>query len=138
MVYADEVNAAEDIEGLDDLDDVELTDAELKMAEQLIESLSQPFEPDKYEDTYRNQVLDLIDRKAAGEEIVISAEGPSQEKVVDLMAALEASVAAAKETRKRHPSAGEKTKKRSTKKKSAKKAAAKKAPAKKAAAKKAS
>lgn len=138
MVYADEVNAAEDIDGLDDLDDVELTDAELAMAEQLIESLSQPFQPEKYEDTYRNQVLDLIDRKASGEEIVISAEGPSQEKVVDLMAALEASVAAAKESRKRHPSAGEKTKKRSTKKKAAAKKSAKKAPAKKAAAKKAS
>ena len=139
MVYADEVNEASDIEGLDDLDDVELTEAELAMAEQLIESLSQPFEPEKYEDTYRHQVLDLIDRKASGEEIVISAEGPSQEKVVDLMAALEASVAAAKEARKRHPSAAaEKTKKRSTKKKAPAKKAAKKTTAKKAAAKKAS
>lgn len=139
MVYADEVNDAADIEGLDDLDQVELTDAELAMAEQLIESLSQPFEPEKYEDTYRNQVLDLIDRKAAGEEIVISAEGPTQEKVVDLMAALEASVAAAKDARKRHPSAAaDKAKKRSTKKKAAAKKATKKSTAKKAAAKKAS
>ena len=145
MVYADEVNDASDIEGLDDLDEIELTDAELAMAEQLIESLSQPFEPEKYEDTYRNQVLDLIDRKANGEEIVVAAAGPSQEKVVDLMAALEASVAAAKEARTRHPSAAaDKAKKRSTKKKStakkstAKKAAAKKSTAKKAAAKKAS
>ena len=141
MVYADEVNAAEDIDGLEDIDDVELTDAELAMAEQLIDSLAQPFEPAKYEDNYRNQVLDLIDRKAAGEEIVVTAEGPAPEKVVDLMAALEASVAAAKEARKRHPSgAAAKTKSRSTKKpakkaaakKATKKPAAKKAPAKKA------
>ncbi|MGI9623114.1 MAG: Ku protein [Acidimicrobiales bacterium] len=128
MVYDDEVNSAEDIDGLHDLDEVELTEAELEMAEQLIESLAAPFEPEKFEDTYRNQVLDLIDRKAAGEEIVISAEGPSPEKVVDLMAALEASVAAAKEARGRHPAAGAKTKKRATKKKAAaKKSSAKKA-----------
>lgn len=128
MVYDDEVNSAADIDGLHDLDEVELTEAELQMAEQLIESLAAPFEPEKFEDTYRNQVLDLIDRKAAGEEIVISAEGPSPEKVVDLMAALEASVAAAKEARQRHPAAGAKTKKRATKKKAAaKKSSAKKA-----------
>ena len=77
MVYKDELNAAEDLDGLEGLSDVELTEAELRMAEQLIESLASPFEPAKYEDTYRNQILDLIDRKAGGEEIVVSAEGPS-------------------------------------------------------------
>jgi DNA end-binding protein Ku len=97
------------------------------MAEQLIESLSQPFEPEKYEDNYRNQILELIDRKAAGEEIVISAAGPTEEKVVDLMAALEASVAAAKDARKRHPAAGDAAVKGRATKKPAKKAAKKKA-----------
>ena len=44
------------------------------MAEQLIASLSAPFEPDKFEDTYRNRVLELIERKAAGEtELVAGA-----------------------------------------------------------------
>lgn len=145
MVYNDELNAAEDLDGLEGLTDVELTDAELQMAEQLIESLASPFEPAKYQDTYRNQVLELIDRKAAGEEIVVSTESPTQEKVIDLMAALEASVAAAKESRKRHPAAGANAKARATKtasgaKKSAsrtKKAAAKKTAAKKPAPKKA-
>jgi DNA end-binding protein Ku len=76
------------------------------MAEQLIESLTEPFEPERYEDTYRNQVLELIDRKAAGEEEVVAAPAPAaEEKVVDLMAALEASVRDAKEARKRHPTA---------------------------------
>lgn len=123
MVYADEVNSADNIDGLDGLDEIELTDAELQMAEQLIESLASPFDPTKYEDSYRNQVLDLIDRKASGQEIVVSAEGPSEEKVVDLMAALEASVAAAKKSRSRHPTAAEKTKNRATKKKAAPKKA---------------
>jgi DNA end-binding protein Ku len=75
------------------------------MATQLVESLTEPFEPEKFEDTYRNQVLDLIDRKAAGEEVVAAPEPAAEDKVVDLMAALEASVRDAKAARGRHPSA---------------------------------
>lgn len=120
MVFADEINPVERLEGLDGLDDVELSAAEVAMAEQLIESLTSPFEPEKYEDTHRLAVLDLIERKAAGEEIVLADAGPAPEAVVDLMAALEASVAAAKEARGRHPSANadaaEKAKERSTRK----------------------
>ena len=74
------------------------------MARQLIASLSDDFDADKFEDTYRNQVLDLIERKAAGEtELVAPPEQMSEDKVVDLMAALEASVKEAKAARKRHP-----------------------------------
>ena len=52
-------------------DDVELTERERTMARQLVESLAvEGFEPEKYHDQYREQVLDLIERKAAGEEIV--------------------------------------------------------------------
>ena len=131
------------------------------MAEQLIETLSADFEPEKYEDGYRNRVLELIDRKANGEEIVVAAAGPAPAQVVDLMAALEASVSAAKEARSRHPagndelSAKAKTRstravvdkpikkanastKRAAKKTAPKKTAAKKTAAKKLAAKKAS
>jgi len=104
MVYADEINATDDISELDSVEKVDVSDRELAMAEQLIASLSTDFEPSKFEDTYRNRVIDLIERKAAGEtEIVAAPEPVSADKVVDLMAALEASVAAAKETRKRHP-----------------------------------
>jgi DNA end-binding protein Ku len=107
MVYADEVNDPYEIGELKGADSVDVSDRELAMARQLIESLSAGFEPEKFEDTYRNQVLELIERKAAGEEEVLAAPAPpSAEKVVDLMAALEASVAAAKEARKRHPAAG--------------------------------
>ena len=106
MVYADEVNDPAQLDGVEDMHDVDVSERELRMAEQLIDSLTEPFEPGRYEDTYRNQVLDLIDRKAAGEEEVVAAPAPAaEEKVVDLMAALEASVRDAKEARKRHPTA---------------------------------
>ena len=95
---------SETINELDGLEGVDVSDRELAMAEQLIASLSGPFEPQKFEDTYRNRVLDLIERKAAGETELVQAPQPvSTDKVVDLMAALEASVSAAKEARKRHP-----------------------------------
>ena len=103
MVYADEVVAPEQIPEFDDLEKVELPEKELKMARQLIESLTAPFDPAEFEDTYRVAVLDLIEKKAAGEEVLTAPALPSAEKVIDLMAALEASVAAAKESRGRHP-----------------------------------
>ena len=66
------------------------------MAEQLIDSLTSDFDPDKYHDTYRERVLDLIERKAAGEEIAVAPEAPEPAAVPDLMAALEASLQEAK------------------------------------------
>jgi len=105
MVYADEINDPQEIKELTDLGDIELPDRELAMASQLIESLSAEFEPDKFQDTYREAVLELIERKAGGEEVIAPAAAAEPDKVVDLMAALEASVAAAKTARKRHPTA---------------------------------
>ena len=105
MVYADEVNDAEAITELEGLNKVELNDREIAMAEQLVQSLAADFEPEKFEDTYRNRVIELIERKAAGEVVAAASEAPPAERVVDLMAALEASVAAAKEARRRHPTA---------------------------------
>jgi DNA end-binding protein Ku len=105
MVYADELNAPEQLLDGDDVTDAEVSDRELKMATQLVESLTEPFEPDKFEDTYRNQVLDLIDRKVAGEDVVAAPTPVAEDKVVDLMAALEASVRDAKAARGRHPAA---------------------------------
>jgi len=105
MVYDDEVVRPEEIGGFDALDKVVVSDREVAMAEQLIASLEQEFEPSKHRDTYRDAVLEMIERKAAGEtELVTPVTAPSNEKVIDLMAALEASVTAAKEARTRHPS----------------------------------
>ncbi len=75
------------------------------MAEVLVESLTANFDPAKYEDDYRLQVLELIAKKAAGEAFEMPAPVGEAPQVVDLMAALEASVAAAKQARGRHSTA---------------------------------
>ena len=72
------------------------SERELAMAEQLVESLSTEFEPSKYHDEYREKVLELIERKADGEVIAPASEPTTTAPVVDLMAALEASLAAAR------------------------------------------
>ena len=107
MVFADEVVPISAVDELDDLSDVQVSDKEVLMAEALVASLSATFEPNKYHDSYREQVLDLIERKAAGEEFELPAvAATSAPAVVDLMAALEASVKAAKKARSRHPAGG--------------------------------
>ena len=63
------------------------------MARQLVSTLAGEFDPEKYHDEYREEVLALIERKAAGEEIVAPAAPEEPAKVLDLMAALEASLA---------------------------------------------
>ena len=74
------------------------------MAESLVDSLTAAFEPEKYRDEYREQVLDLIQIKADGHAFQIPEAPVDKPNVIDLMAALEASVAAAKQARGRHPS----------------------------------
>ena len=96
MIFADEVVPPDEIEDLPDAEELKASDRELKMAQQLIDSLSSDFEPEKYQDEYREKVLELIERKAAGEEIAVQPEAPEPKKVPDLMAALEASLAAVK------------------------------------------
>lgn len=109
MIYADEVNPADEIAELEPVAGVEVSDRELAMARQLVDSLATEFEPSKYGDTYRSKVMELVERKAAGETGLVEAPAAvAEEKVVDLMAALEASVAAAKHARKRHPTSHEK------------------------------
>jgi len=106
MVFADEVVPTSAVDELDGLDEVEVSDKEVLMAEALVESLSAKFEPKKYRDDYREQVLDLIERKAAGEQFEAPAQVVAAPAVIDLMAALEASVRAAKDARGRHPAGG--------------------------------
>jgi DNA end-binding protein Ku len=107
MVFAEEVVSPTVIEELTTLDTVEVSDREVKMAEALVESLSGAFDHAKYHDDYRRQVLELIEIKASGEAFQALAPSKPSTPVVDLMAALEASVKAAKEARKRHPAGGE-------------------------------
>jgi DNA end-binding protein Ku len=97
MLFPDEIIAASEVEGLPVR--AKPDGREVKMAEQLIDSLTVKWNPKKYRDTYRDKLLDVIKRKAKGEEIVIEPR-EKQADVVDLMAALEASVKASK-SRKR-------------------------------------
>lgn len=125
MRFADEVV---DPSAIDELEfDVPAVDpTSKKMAASLIDSLASSFEPTKYEDTHTDEVRALIERKAKGE--TLSAPEPREEapKVLDLMAALQASVEAARSNRSGS----------AAKSPGAKKTAAKKSPAKASAAKK--
>jgi DNA end-binding protein Ku len=97
MIFHDEVVPADDLDEVPEAKDLKTSDRELKMAQQLIDSLSSDFEPSKYHDEYREKVLELIERKADGEEIAIQPQEEEPQKVPDLMAALEASLAAVKD-----------------------------------------
>ena len=106
MVYADELVAPDELGAFDRLDAIAVHERETAMARQLIAALEADFEPDRYTDSYREALLELIERKASGDtDVTVAAPAPTSDTVVDLMAALEASVAAAKEARKRHPAA---------------------------------
>src|SRR4051794_10105 len=95
MNFADEVVSPDKFDDKPG-DDVDTTKREIEMAKQLIDSLSSEWQPDKYKDTYRERVLELIEQKAQGKEIAVQpAEEP--QPVPDLMAALEASVKAARQ-----------------------------------------
>lgn len=97
LLFADELVDAGDIDEFDAAREVSTTERELDIAVRLVESLSAPWEPERYHDEYRDAVLAMIERKAAGEEIAVQpAAEPSAEPVPDLMAALKASLDAVK------------------------------------------
>ncbi|ADI02271.1 Ku protein [Syntrophothermus lipocalidus] len=92
MFYPDEVRDAGEITVSPG---IKLHENEIKMAVQLIDSLAAEFRPEKYTDEYRKALLDIIRAKVEGQEIKIPA--PREEKVVDLMEALKASLAMVEE-----------------------------------------
>jgi DNA end-binding protein Ku len=96
LLFADEVIPPDSLDDMPEAGGKKTTKRELDMAQQLIDSLSGDFDPDKYRDEYRDRVLDLIERKAQGEEIVVEEQPEEPKKVPDLMAALEASIAQSK------------------------------------------
>jgi DNA end-binding protein Ku len=109
MLFADEIVPPDRIDDLPEPGDIKTTDKELAIAKQLVESLAGPFEPERYKDTYREEVLALIERKAAGEEIAVAPEvEEAPAEVPDLMSALQASL---DEVRKRTGDGGAKAKK---------------------------
>jgi DNA end-binding protein Ku len=92
MYWPDEIRAAE-FEVLDKK--VQVRDTEVQMAKSLIDNLTEPFEPEKFKDEYREALLEIVEKKVAGEEIEVVPE-PEPTKVVDLMEALKASVESTK------------------------------------------
>ncbi|MBP2646028.1 MAG: ykoV [Firmicutes bacterium] len=95
MHFTDEIIAVAELESLPE-DTAEPAKRELAMAEQLIQSLTADFEPEKYRNEYQEKVMNLIESKAEGQEIVAKPEVNEGGRVIDLMAALEASLSAAK------------------------------------------
>src|SRR6266487_4421242 len=97
MRFADEVVSPDELDGVIPDDIEEPKNRELEMAGALIDQLSSEFEPDRYRDEYREELLAMIERKAAGEEVVEAvSDEPTPTKAPDLMAALEESLAAVK------------------------------------------
>ena len=97
MRFHDEVVSPKDLDGevFEEEKPTKPDKREVEMAKQLIESLSTDFKADKYRDEYREELLDLLERKAEGKEVVSApSEEPEPTKAPDLMAALEESLAA--------------------------------------------
>jgi len=118
MIFADEVVPPDRIDDLPD--DVETSKQEVDMAQMLIDSLAADFEPEKYQDTYREEVIALIERKAEGKEIAVQPAAEEEAAPVpDLMAALKASLDAVQQDGKKQPEKPAAKKKAPAKKKTA-------------------
>jgi DNA end-binding protein Ku len=107
MYYADEIRKPESVDGR-----TNLRKAEVDMAKSLVENLSEPFEPGKYDDTYRKELLELIRAKAKGKKLPEPKDEEDGE-VVDLMAALRESVERTKKTQRKRTSTRSRAKKAS-------------------------
>jgi len=123
MYFADEVREPESVDTKG-----ELRKAEVEMAKSLVENLSAKFDPGKYDDTYRKELLELLKAKAKTGAIPERAEEPDEDEVVDLMQALRESVERTKReragtTKKRKPTGATKKRKPAAKKKKSAKAA---------------
>src|SRR5947209_19487234 len=118
MLFADEVVPASEVDGA--TSNASVSKREVDMASQIIDSLTSKWDPSRYHDTYREQVLELLKKKAAGKEIVTEEPEEEQGQVLDLMAALEASLEEAKKggTKKASGAAKSSRAKKATKKKS--------------------
>ena len=102
LIYADEIVPTDRLDDLPD-DDVEIGERELAIAKQLVESLAAEWDPSRYKDEYREKVMQLIESKAAGEELAVQPETDEAAPVPDLMSALKASLEAVKKDPAKEP-----------------------------------
>jgi DNA end-binding protein Ku len=100
MYYADELIKRDSIEGVPG-DKIKVSDREVKMAEELIESLTTGFKPEKYHDDYREAVQELMEKKAEGKDVVAQSAPTKKPQVIDLMSALKASLDETKKKKKK-------------------------------------
>lgn len=121
IFYPDEIRPISQVPNLPE--NVQVNDKELTMAKMLIEQLSTPFEPEKYTDDYREGLLQMIEQKVAGEEISLAPAKP-ETNVIDLMAALQASIEAVKPPVATDPGPADAAPAKRTRKTAAKKAKA--------------
>ena len=95
LYYPEDVRVRDKKEILERLEGVDVSGEELAMAEQLVAGLAKPFEPEEYPNETRAALVEFLEAKAAGQEIAAPEESPAPAPVIDLMAALKASLAAA-------------------------------------------
>src|SRR2546423_367075 len=93
MYYRDEIRQVDEFRTNTDL----VKEKELELAMTLIQSLQAPFEPEKYKDEYRANLLAMIDAKVKGQEVVAPAQAPHKAPVIDILEALKMSLAQAKQ-----------------------------------------
>ncbi|MDN9010336.1 Ku protein [Brevibacillus laterosporus] len=93
IFYPDEVRSLAQVPALPQAD-APLVESELAMAIQLVESMSRPFQPEQYQDTYRQHLQELITKKLEGKEVATAPSAP-RANVIDLMQALKESLAQA-------------------------------------------
>ena len=96
LIYFDEVVPQDRIDEVPD-ESVEVTERELAIAKQLVESLATEWKPEEYRDEYREKVMEMIEQKAAGEEVAVQPVTDDAAPVPDLMSALKASLDAVRE-----------------------------------------
>jgi DNA end-binding protein Ku len=98
MYFADEIRPTDELK----VTKAKVAERELKMAAELIDSFTGPFKPDKYEDTYRKRLLEIINAKRKGKDVHVERR-PRQEEPVDIMEALRASIESAQRRSGRRP-----------------------------------
>jgi DNA end-binding protein Ku len=96
LIYNDEVVPQDRIDEVPD-ESVSVTERELAIAKQLVESLATEWKPEEYRDEYREKVMEMIEQKAAGEEVAVQPVTDDAAPVPDLMSALKASLDAVRE-----------------------------------------
>ncbi|MPW26591.1 Ku protein [Alkalibaculum sp. M08DMB] len=89
IFYPDEVRNVKEVPNISE--DIKVEEKELKIATQLIESLSAKFDAEKYKDNYREEIKELIQKKIQGKEITVTAK-EKDNNIIDLMEALQASL----------------------------------------------